>query len=39
VGNQRGHRIKKFIVKQNGVVIEEDLGEATFVPYVVGETA
>jgi len=39
VGNQRGHRIKKFIVKQNGVVIEEDLGEATFVPYVAGETA
>jgi protein-L-isoaspartate(D-aspartate) O-methyltransferase len=39
VGNQRGHRIKKFIVKQNGVVIEEDIGEATFVPYIIGETA
>lgn len=39
VGNRRGHRIKKFIVKQNGVVVEEDIGEATFVPYVIGETA
>jgi protein-L-isoaspartate(D-aspartate) O-methyltransferase len=39
VGSKRGHRIKKFVVKQNGVVIEEDIGEATFVPYVIGETA
>jgi protein-L-isoaspartate(D-aspartate) O-methyltransferase len=39
VGSRRGHRIKKFVVKQNGVVIEEDIGEATFVPYVIGETA
>ncbi len=39
VGNRRGHRIKKFIVKQNGVVMEEDIGEATFVPYIIEETA
>lgn len=39
VGSRRGHRIKKFIVKQNGVVVEEDIGEATFVPYIIGETA
>lgn len=39
VGSRRGHRIKKFIVKQTGVVVEEDIGEATFVPYIIGETA
>lgn len=39
VGNGRGHRIKKFTVKGNGVVAEEDIGDATFVPYIIGETA
>jgi protein-L-isoaspartate(D-aspartate) O-methyltransferase len=39
VGSRSGHRIKKFIKKRDGSVIEEDLGGATFVPYVIGETA
>ncbi|MBN2077926.1 MAG: protein-L-isoaspartate(D-aspartate) O-methyltransferase [Spirochaetes bacterium] len=34
-----GHRIKKYILRRNGGVTEEEIGEATFVPYVVGETA
>ena len=39
VGKQSSHRIKKFIKKQSGDIIEEDIGEATFVPYIIGETA
>jgi len=39
VGSRSGHRIKKFIMKRDGSVVEEDLGAATFVPYVVGVTA
>lgn len=39
VGGPAGHRIKKYVMKRDGSVIEEDLGAATFVPYVVGETA
>jgi protein-L-isoaspartate(D-aspartate) O-methyltransferase len=34
-----GHMIKKFIKKDDDTVIDEDIGEAVFVPYVVGESA
>ena len=34
-----GHRIKKYVLRRSGGVTEEEIGEATFVPYVVGETA
>jgi protein-L-isoaspartate(D-aspartate) O-methyltransferase len=33
------HRIKKFIVKESGPVVEEDIGEAVFVPYIPAESA
>ncbi len=39
VRGSTGHRIKKYILKRSGGVIEEEIGEATFVPYVVGATA
>ncbi len=34
VGGSSGHRIKKFIKKDRDVTREEDIGAATFVPYI-----
>jgi protein-L-isoaspartate(D-aspartate) O-methyltransferase len=39
VGNRTGHNIKKFIKRRDGSVVEEEIGFATFVPYIAGETA
>ena len=39
VGSRSGHRIKKFIKKDSGAAIEEDIGEAVFVPYISSESA
>ncbi|MBN2158302.1 MAG: protein-L-isoaspartate(D-aspartate) O-methyltransferase [Spirochaetes bacterium] len=39
VAGRPGHRIKKFVRKRDGSVVEEDIGAATFVPYVEGESA
>jgi protein-L-isoaspartate(D-aspartate) O-methyltransferase len=39
VGSGTGHRIKKFIKKDSGEVMEEDIGEAVFVPYISSESA
>jgi len=34
-----GHRIKKFTIKGSGSAIEDDIGEAVFVPYISSESA
>ena len=39
VGNSSGHLIKKFIKKSDDLFVEENIGTATFVPYIVGEGA
>jgi protein-L-isoaspartate(D-aspartate) O-methyltransferase len=39
VGTRTGHNIKKFIKRRDGSVVEEEIGYATFVPYIAGETA
>jgi len=39
VGDSSGHRIKKYIKRCESDFIEENIGEARFVPYIVGETA
>jgi protein-L-isoaspartate(D-aspartate) O-methyltransferase len=39
VADGPGHMIKKFIKKDDDTVIDEDIGEARFVPYIVRETA
>ncbi|MCP4137752.1 MAG: protein-L-isoaspartate(D-aspartate) O-methyltransferase [bacterium] len=39
VGSSTGHLIKRFIKKNDDTFIEEDIGEALFVPYIVGESA
>ena len=39
VADGSGHRIKKFIKKDDDTVIDEDIGQALFVPYVITESA
>jgi protein-L-isoaspartate(D-aspartate) O-methyltransferase len=39
VGSGTGHTIKRVIKKDSRTVIEEDIGEAVFVPYIVTESA
>ena len=36
VGNSSGHHIMRYVKKNNGDLIEDNIGRATFVPYIVG---